>query len=188
MVTRFCKNTRWRFLESSSDKIEQREAENSILSADLLDQILWWLLDNFGLSISVTILRCISEPSFMFVTHFLEKNLCYFTQTRFLGGGSGDSGDGWWHCNYRVSSRSRPWDFRWSWVWDHLEMTWTLGCSRMVCLWAGNYFFCSKYDSRHVCQISIDNTSYSASNQPLFISLHFPRFIILAGWFWSRDV
>ena len=31
----------------------------------------------------------------------------------------------WWHCNYRVSSRSRPWDMRWSWVWYDLDSTWT---------------------------------------------------------------
>ena len=40
---------------------------------------------------SVSILRCLSEPSFMFVTHCQERNLCYFTQKSFLvvvvGGG-----------------------------------------------------------------------------------------------------
>ena len=44
-----------------------------------------------------------------------------------------------------------------------------LGCSRLVCLWEGNYFFCSNYDSRHVCQISLANSQYSASNEPLNI-------------------
>ena len=42
-------------------------------------------------------------------------------------------------------------------------------CSRLVCLWEGNYFFCSNYDSRHVCQISLANSQYSASNEPLNI-------------------
>ena len=35
------------------------------------------------------------------------------------------SGGGWWHCNYRVSSWSRPWDLRWRWYWDDLYRTWT---------------------------------------------------------------
>ena len=38
-----------------------------------------------------------------------------------------------------------------------------------MCLWEGNYFFCSNYDSRHVCQISLANSQYSASNEPLNI-------------------
>ena len=35
----------------------------------------------------MTILRCLSEPSFMFVTHCQERNLWYFTQKSLLGGG-----------------------------------------------------------------------------------------------------
>ena len=77
------------------------------------DLVLWWPLSN----LSVSIPRCISEPFFMFLFHFMERNLCYFTQKSLLGVG--------WHCNYRVSSRSRPWDLRWSWYWDDLYMTWT---------------------------------------------------------------
>ena len=37
----------------------------------------------------VSILRRLSEPSVMFVTHFLERNLCYFTQKSLLDGGGG---------------------------------------------------------------------------------------------------
>ena len=51
----------------------------------------------------------------------------------------------------------------------HSIRTDAVGCSRLVCLWEGNYFFCSNYDSRHVCQISLANSQYSASNEPLNI-------------------
>ena len=60
------------------------------------------------------------------------------------------------------------------WTIDRLQKDWQetrygVGCSRLVCLWEGNYFFCSNYDSRHVCQISLANSQYSASNEPLNI-------------------
>ena len=63
-------------------------------------------------------------------------------------------------------------NFNWFWEitknWLH-KWQYPLGCSRLVCLWEGNYFFCSNYDSRHVCQISLANSQYSASNEPLNI-------------------
>ena len=50
---------------------------------NLIDLILWWHLIHFGLSI----LRCLSEPLFIFALYFLEWNLCYFTQKSLVGGG-----------------------------------------------------------------------------------------------------
>ena len=88
------------------------------------DLILWWPLSYFGLSMSVSILRCLSEPSFMFVTHCQERNLCYFTQKSLLvvvvvvGGGGGGIAI--------IESAPGPdlWDLRWRWYWDDLYMTW----------------------------------------------------------------
>ena len=88
------------------------------------DLILWWPLSYFGLSMSVTILRCLSEPSFMFVTHCQERNLCYFTQKSLLvvvvvvGGGGGGIAI--------IESAPGPdlWDLRWRWYWYDLYMTW----------------------------------------------------------------
>ena len=33
---------------------------------------------------SLSILRCLSEPSFIFVTYCQDRNLCYFTQKSLL--------------------------------------------------------------------------------------------------------
>ena len=35
----------------------------------------------------VPCVRCLSEPYFMSVINFLERNLCYFTQKSLVGGG-----------------------------------------------------------------------------------------------------
>ena len=58
--------------------------------------------------------------TFLYVCKSLpEEKSELFHSEKFAGGGGG------WHCNYRVSSRSRPWDLRWRWVWNDLDMTWT---------------------------------------------------------------
>ena len=56
----------------------------------------------------------------MFMFHFLERNLCYFTQKSFLvGGGSG--------CNTIIKSAPGPnlWDLRWRCYCEGVYMTWT---------------------------------------------------------------
>ena len=107
---------------------------------DLIDLILLWPLSNFGLSMSVSILRCLSEPSFMFVTHNQERNLCYFTQKSLVvvvvvvGGGIAikESAPGpdleiWDGDGYEMTWTwpGHDLDIIWTWPEHDLNMTWT---------------------------------------------------------------
>ena len=117
---------RWRMIMCSL-YLRIREIMRYMIYWD--DLILWWPLSYFGLSMSVSILRCLSEPSFMFVTHCQERNLCYFTQKSLLGGGGGGGGG-----IAIIESAPGPdleiWDgdgyeMNWTWPGHDLDMTWT---------------------------------------------------------------
>ena len=110
---------RWRSSESSSERLSRAWAENRYIS----DSYHWVI----SLIESSVMMVCIHHGKLRKKVAVLTSNLTnhhnawlYITQKSMLGGG-------WMALQLysRVSSRSRLWDLRWSWVWNDLDMTWT---------------------------------------------------------------
>ena len=57
-----------------------------------------------------------------------------FHSEKFPGGGGGGGWWWWWHCNYRVSSRSRPLEFE---IEMEIHMTWETSGVDLDRVWTG---------------------------------------------------